>query len=59
LFSSDVEGTICVWNIPDKKKENTLTLPGHQFTSAVFTPNNQYIYITESSGKIWVKYFIN
>ncbi|ORY73946.1 WD40 repeat-like protein, partial [Neocallimastix californiae] len=53
LFSSDVEGTICVWNIPDKKKENTLTLPGHQFTSAVFTPNNQYIYITESSGKIW------
>lgn len=50
-----MEGTICVWSIPEKKKENTLTLSGHQFISGVFTPTYKYLYISETSGKIWVK----
>jgi len=53
LFSCDVEGTICVWNIPAKKRENILTLSGHQFINGIFTPNYKYIYISEFSGNIW------
>ncbi|KAL6621510.1 WD40 repeat-like protein [Neocallimastix sp. 'constans'] len=53
LFSCDVEGTICVWNIPERKRENILTVPGQQFINGVFTPDYRYLYILEGSGKIW------
>lgn len=58
LFSCDMEGTISVWSINEKKRENTLTIPGHQFICGVFTPTYKYLYISEMGGKIWVDYFL-
>jgi len=53
-----MEGTISVWSINEKKRENTLTIPGHQFICGVFTPTYKYLYISEMGGKIWVDYFL-
>ncbi|OUM67475.1 hypothetical protein PIROE2DRAFT_5114, partial [Piromyces sp. E2] len=53
LFSCDTEGTICVWSINERKKENTLTIPGHLFLCGVFSPKYKYLYISEKDGKIW------